>query len=155
MLLSFLVFRFEFRDEFFVDFEGPVIFLCLMEIVFLDGVGFEDDFVELLFEVILFFIVDDFVMDDDVTHLEHGHFLKVFVEKVEFDGFELIFEVGDLVFARRFVGLELLGQDNVFGFFFVEALEFVFEVQFLVVGVIVAFLDVGHVVFGSGKLWIV
>jgi hypothetical protein len=94
-------------------------------------------------------------MDDGFTHLEHGHFLKVFVKKIELNGFELIFEVGDFAFTRRFVGLELLDQGKVFGFFFIEALEFVFEVQFFVVGLIVSFLDVGHVVFGSGKLWIV
>jgi hypothetical protein len=94
-------------------------------------------------------------MDDGFTHLEHGHFLKVFVKKIELNGFELIFEVGDFAFTRRFVGLKLLDQGKVFGFFFIEALEFVFEVQFFMVGLIVSFLDVGHVVFGSGKLWIV
>lgn len=46
-------------------------------------------------------------------------------------------------------------EGDEFGFFFVEAFEFVLKVDFLVIGLIVAFFGVSHVVFGSGKLWIV
>ena len=120
-----------------------------------DGFIFENNFVELLFEVVLFLIVDDFIVNDDAAHLFHGHFFEFFMEEFEFDGFELILELGDFIFSGWFVGLKLRDEGDEFGFFFVEAFEFVLKVDFLVIGLIVAFFGVSHVVFGSGKLWIV
>lgn len=70
-----------------------------MKIGLLDGFGFEEDFLELFFEVELFLIVDNFIMNNDFSHLGHGQFLEVFIEEFKFDRFKLVFEVDDFVFA--------------------------------------------------------
>ena len=67
-------------NEFFIDFEGSIVFFDLMNVGLLDGFIFEDDFVELLFEVVFFLIVNNFIVDDNIAHLGHGDFLEFFIK---------------------------------------------------------------------------